>query len=613
MSKTETEKQPEEKKASKKKQTNSFQTYIHRLLKSIDSNAQIAVNARGQLDRVSDIIARGLAEKARSLCIRSKKKTISPAEIYLAMDLLFPLPQAEKAAARANQAIKEYQETDKGSHTHPVRRETLAGLVFSVALSEKYLREFGASELHVGKLAPIVLSAVLEFVIGEVLEFAINCARDLKRVIVKIRHIYLAKSNNPDIDELFQNFKIELVNGGFVPFIKSELLPTQEKKSVQAARRRKNKKGQVTIPDSKRSRRLLPGTKAIRDIKHYQKTTECLLQRLPFETSVRNLGKEIRDKDNNESRLLHFGGNAILTLQAFVEQKVTQLLNQALECTLHRNRDSVNAKDVILAWRLGKDTSWVLYTENQLEKIGTNGIERLARRGGVKRTSADMYPVVRSFMYSLVSMALYKCIHIIAYRKIMTIGVADLEVAFESFGVNFTIPPHASKSKKPKKTDTDSEKSSSKGKSSKGKSSKGKDKTMASSKGKDKTVTSSKGKDKTMASSKGKDKTVTSSKGKDKTVTSSKGKDKTVTSSKGKDKTVASSNSEDKSKEKDTPSTPRDSSKSTSKDESPQSSGKIQKINIPPKAETPSKKKDFKKSKSKKFKKTGGGAPIRVK
>nr|QBK85747.1 MAG: histone 2A-domain-containing protein [Marseillevirus LCMAC101] len=476
MSKTENANQPEEKKASKKKQTNSFQTYIHRLLKSIDPNAQIAVNTRGQLDKVADILARGLAEKARTLCIRSKKKTISPSEIYLSMDLLFPRSLAERASEKVNQAIKEYQDADKGSHTHPVRRETLAGLVFSVALSEKYLREFGASELHVGKMAPIALSAILQYVIGEILRFAINCARDLKRVIVKVRHIRLAVGNDPDISQLFQNFKIELMNGGFIPHIRRELLPSQEKKSAQAARRRKNKKGQPV--DSKRSRRLLPGTKAIRDIKHYQKTTECLLQRLPFETSVRGLGKEIRNKDGEEPHLLHFGGGAILTLQAFVEQRVTKLLNKALDCTLHRSRDSVNAKDVTLAWGMDKDSSWVLFTENQLEKIGTNGIERLARRGGVKRTSADMYPVVRSFMYSLVSMVLYKCVHIIAYRKIMTIGVFDLEVAFESFGVNFTIPPHISKAKKSKKSEAKDD--SSKDDSSKDDSSKGKSKGKSS-------------------------------------------------------------------------------------------------------------------------------------
>ena len=568
MSKTDNENQPEEKKASKKKQTNSFQTYIHRLLKSIDPSAQIAVNARGQLDKVADIIARGLAEKARSLCIRSKKKTISPAEIYLSMDLLFPALQAEKASSRAYQAIQEYQNADKGSHTHPVRRETLAGLVFSVALSEKYLREFGASELHVGKLAPIVLSAVLEFVIGEVLEFAINCARDLKRVIVKIRHIRLAVGNNLDIDELFQNFRIELVNGGFMPNIKSELLPTQEKKSVQAARRRKNKKNQST--DSKRTRRLLPGTKAIRDIKHFQKTTECLLQRLPFETSVRNLGKEIRDKDNGESRLLHFGGNAIITLQAFVEQKVTQLLSQALECTLHRSRDSVNAKDVLLAWHMARETSWVLHTENLLERIGTNGIERLARRGGVKRTSADMYPVVRSFMYSLVSMALYKCIHIIAYRKIMTIGIADLEVAFESFGVNFTIPPHVSKAKK-KKTESETDKSNDLSSKSK---SKGKGKDKGKGKGKGKGKDKSKGKDK----DKGKGKDL-SSKSKDK----GNGKDK----DKGKDLSL-----EDKSL--------------SSKSKSSQPSGKTSKVNIPPKAKESPAKKDFRRNKSKKSRDSKG-------
>lgn len=540
MSKTEIEKQPEEKKASKKKQTNSFQTYIHRLLKSIDSSAQIAVNARGQLDKVADIIARELSKRARSLCIRTKKKTISPAEIYLALELLFPSSQAKEATNIANEAIKQYQEADKGSHNHPVRRETLAGLTFSVALSEKYLREFGASELHVGRLAPIVLSAILEFVIGEVLKSAIVCARDLKRVIVKIRHIYLVVNENSDVAELFRNCNIEFVNGGFIPCIKDELLTSKEKKYLQAARRRKNKKGQSS--DGKRPRRLLPGTKALRDIKHYQKTTECLLQRLPFETSVRNLGKEIRDQDGNETRLLHFGGNAILTLQAFVEQKVTQLLNQSLECTIHRNRDSVNARDVMLAWRLGKDTSWVLHTENQLEKIGTNGIERLARRGGVKRTSADMYPVVRSFMYSLVSMILYKCIHIIAYRKIMTIGIADLDVAFESFGVNFTIPPHVSKAKK-KKTEGDTETDSSS--KSKGKDLKGKD--VVKSKGqKDQDSSKPKGSN-TRDSSKG-----TKHKGQD--VSKGKG------ASKGK--------------------------------HSGQSGGKPQKVNIPPKATSPSKKKN---------------------
>nr|QBK86460.1 MAG: histone 2A-domain-containing protein [Marseillevirus LCMAC102] len=438
---------PSTQRKSKKKATNSFNVYIHKVLKQVHPDAQISSNTIGQLDEFIKILAYTLVESARKACIRTNRSTVGKSEISLATNFHFPKILADRATQMLEKACFKFtsnitkSEKQKERST-PVRRECQAGLLFSVALVEKFIREFGASDLNVSKTSSVALAAVLESIIREILDLAGNAAHDLHKVIIVIKHVYLAVANDEELDQLRRDLGIEFVGGGVLSGIRAEILPSQEKRTKQAARRRRTKISGTT--SSKKSHKYLPGTKALMDIRRYQKTTTSLLRKLPFNREVRNIAKTINEQVKLSGDVL-FSIGSIDALQSFVEQRVTTLFSNALDLAIHSKRDGINGDDVKLAWRLTELS--VRFTPNELKGIGNNGIERLAFRGGVKRKGASIFEIVRQYMYSLVYTILYRVLWYVKYRKVVTIGIKDLRIGFESMGINFTIPNAMGKSK----------------------------------------------------------------------------------------------------------------------------------------------------------------------
>src|ERR1700719_2463771 len=62
----------------------------------------------------------------------------------------------------------------------------------------------------------------------------------------------------------------------------------------------------------KKPHRFRPGTVALREIRRYQKSTELLIRKLPFQRLVRELAQEFKTD-------LRFQSTAILALQEFAE------------------------------------------------------------------------------------------------------------------------------------------------------------------------------------------------------------------------------------------------------------------------------------------------------
>ena len=436
---------------SKKKATHSFNVHIHKVLKQVHPNSQISSNTIGQLDEFTKILAYTLVESARKACIRTNRSTVGKSEISLATNFHFPKILADQANQMLEKACAKFTSTVTKSEKQkerstPVRRECQAGLLFSVALVEKFIREFGASDLNVSKTSSVALAAVLEYIMREILDLAGNAANDTGKVIIVIRHVYIAVANDPELDQLRKDLGIEFVGGGVLPGIRTELLPSKEKRNKQAARRRRTKTSEVA--SSKKSHKYLPGTKAIMDIRRYQKTTISLLRKLPFNRTVRDIAKTINEQVKLDN--VHFSTGSIDALQSFIEQRVTKLFSNAVDLALHSKRDGISGEDVKLAWKLTEPS--VPFTDNELEEIGNNGIERLAFRGGVKRKGASIFETVRQYMYSLVYTILYKVLWYIKYRKVVTIGIKDLRISFESLGINFTIPNVMGKPKPHRKT-----------------------------------------------------------------------------------------------------------------------------------------------------------------
>ena len=101
------------------------------------------------------------------------------------------------------------------------------------------------------------------------------------------------------------------------------------------------------IGDRGRGRyRYRPGTVALREIRRYQKSTELLLRKLPFQRLVREITKDLSDKD------YRFQASALLSLQEATEAYLVGLFEDANLSAIHAKRVTVMPKDIQLARRI---------------------------------------------------------------------------------------------------------------------------------------------------------------------------------------------------------------------------------------------------------------------
>ncbi len=91
--------------------------------------------------------------------------------------------------------------------------------------------------------------------------------------------------------------------------------------------------------------RWRPGTVALRQIKKYQKTTDLLLRKAPFQRLVRELATGHKDG-------LRWQASAVLALQEATEAYVVGLLADSNLAALHAKRVTLFARDLQLARRL---------------------------------------------------------------------------------------------------------------------------------------------------------------------------------------------------------------------------------------------------------------------
>jgi histone H3 len=91
--------------------------------------------------------------------------------------------------------------------------------------------------------------------------------------------------------------------------------------------------------------RYRPGTVALREIRKYQKSTELLIRKLPFQRLVREIAQDF----NTE---LRFQSHAILALQEAAEAYLIGLFEDTNLCALHAKRVTIMPKDIQLARRI---------------------------------------------------------------------------------------------------------------------------------------------------------------------------------------------------------------------------------------------------------------------
>merc|ERR1712000_179378 len=95
----------------------------------------------------------------------------------------------------------------------------------------------------------------------------------------------------------------------------------------------------------KKPHRYKPGTVALREIRRYQKSTELLIRKLPFQRLVIEIAQDFKAE-------LRFQSSAIGALQESVEAYLVSLFEDTNLCAVHAKRVTIQAKDIQLARRL---------------------------------------------------------------------------------------------------------------------------------------------------------------------------------------------------------------------------------------------------------------------
>ncbi|KAH9492501.1 hypothetical protein Btru_026001 [Bulinus truncatus] len=358
-------------------------------------------------------------------------------------------------------------------------RSSRAGLQFPVGRIHRLLRKGNYAE-RVGAGAPVYLAAVLEYLAAEVLELAGNAARDNKKTRIIPRHLQLAIRNDEELNKLLSG--VTIAQGGVLPNIQAVLLPKKTQKTPvtpqknmartkQTARKstggkapRKQlatKAARKSAPATggvKKPHRYRPGTVALREIRRYQKSTELLIRKLPFQRLVREIAQDFKTD-------LRFQSSAVMALQEASEAYLVGLFEDTNLCAIHAKRVTIMPKDIQLARRIrggfGRQYSFFQQKfaatmsgrgkggkglgkggakrhrkvlRDNIQGITKPAIRRLARRGGVKRISGLIYEETRGVLKVFLENVIRDAVTYTEHAKRKTVTAMDVVYALKRQG-----------------------------------------------------------------------------------------------------------------------------------------------------------------------------------
>ena len=102
---------------------------------------------------------------------------------------------------------------------------------------------------------------------------------------------------------------------------------------------------QIKSKDGIQKTRFRPDTGALKEIRRYQKSTELLIKKLPFQRLVREIAQDFKSH-------LKFQSTALSALQEAAEAYLVGLFEDTNLCTIHAKRVTIMPRDIQLARRI---------------------------------------------------------------------------------------------------------------------------------------------------------------------------------------------------------------------------------------------------------------------
>lgn len=415
----------------------SFSTYIYKVLKRVHTNKGMSTPALESLDSCMRIVANKLGEHARNFAITENLKTVNTREVEGAVKSLLPLSLSTSAVTFANDAVSKFYNThlvsrsvkteDETKQDTKQTREFRAGLVFSVSLAEKYLRNRGC---NVGSAAPVYLAAVLEFLTSRVLEESCKVAVESNMVRIKVRHVQLAIYNDVELSRTFNRLQIVLLGGGVQPHIDERLLKARNNKRKPAKDLKEqavDENGQP-LPAKPKVHKFRPGTVSLRKIKSFQKSIDNQLCKVHMHHACDMITKDM----HKDVRMTQEARDSLHTL---IEQKMVEAFMFTNELCLHAGRQTVSDEDFDLFFRL-KDVE--TYNKYELE-FKEPGIRRLAQRAGVIRMGKDTWKKATLYIESLLVRYLRDAVNMMVLQNRTVINIKVLAEGLSLNGVELAV------------------------------------------------------------------------------------------------------------------------------------------------------------------------------
>ncbi|XP_034084876.1 uncharacterized protein LOC117554558 [Gymnodraco acuticeps] len=174
----------------------------------------------------------------------------------------------------------------------------------------------------------------------------------------------------------------------------------------------------------KKPHRYRPGTVALREIRRYQKSTELLIRKLPFQRLVREIAQDFKTD-------LRFQSSAVMALQESSEAYLVGLFEDTNLCAIHKM--SGRGKGGKGLGKGGAKRHRKVLRDN-IQGITKPAIRRLARRGGVKRISGLIYEETRGVLKVFLENVIRDAVTYTEHAKRKTVTAMDVVYALKRQG-----------------------------------------------------------------------------------------------------------------------------------------------------------------------------------
>ncbi|XP_049572117.1 uncharacterized protein LOC101284228 [Orcinus orca] len=174
----------------------------------------------------------------------------------------------------------------------------------------------------------------------------------------------------------------------------------------------------------KKPHRYRPGTVALREIRRYQKSTELLIRKLPFQRLVREIAQDFKTD-------LRFQSSAVMALQEACEAYLVGLFEDTNFVIVFGM--SGRGKGGKGLGKGGAKRHRKVLRDN-IQGITKPAIRRLARRGGVKRISGLIYEETRGVLKVFLENVIRDAVTYTEHAKRKTVTAMDVVYALKRQG-----------------------------------------------------------------------------------------------------------------------------------------------------------------------------------